>query len=132
MLHQVERRTGTLPSEILVDGGYPKHDAVDEAAALGAKMLAPLPKSRDPKIDPFASKPDDSPPVAEWRARMATDEAKEVYKLRAAVAETVNADAKCKRGLDHLPRRGLDQAHTVACLFALTYNVLRFLALTTS
>jgi transposase len=132
MLHQVERRTGTRPSELLVDGGFAKHDAVDEAAALDVTLYGPLPKPRDEKVDRFAPKPDDSPAVAEWRRRMATDEAKQIYKLRAAVAETVNADAKDKRGLDHLPLRGLDKGLTVVCLFALTYNILRFLALTAS
>jgi len=60
---------------------------------------------------------------------MGTDEAKEIYKQRAATAETVNADAKEHRGLDSLPVRGLDKALGAACLFALTYNILRLITL---
>jgi len=132
MIAQVEGRTGTRPQEILVDGGYTKLDAIDEAAALGVNVLAPIPKPRIEGADPHAPRPGDSSAVVEWRARMATDEAKQAYKGRAAVAETVNAEAKDKRGLDRLRVRGLDKVTTVISLFALTYNILRYVAITTS
>ena len=72
---------------------------------------------------------DDSKAVAAWRRRMGTDEAKRIYKQRGATAETVNADAKAHRGLDRLKVRGRDRVLGSACLFALTYNILRVLTL---
>jgi hypothetical protein len=60
---------------------------------------------------------------------MATDEAKAIYKQRAATAETVNAGAKAHRGLDSLSVRGQHNALGSACLFALTYNILRLITL---
>ena len=60
---------------------------------------------------------------------MGTDEAKQIDKRRAATAETVNADAKTHRGLDRLAVRGLTTVLGSASLFALTYNVLRLIAL---
>lgn len=48
---------------------------------------------------------------------------------RAATAETVNADAKTHRGLDHLPLRGVAKALGCATRFALTYDILRFITL---
>jgi hypothetical protein len=60
---------------------------------------------------------------------MGTDEAKQIYKQRAATAETVNADAKQHRGLDQLVVRGLDKVVGSATLFALTYNILRLVSL---
>jgi hypothetical protein len=60
---------------------------------------------------------------------MATEEAKAIYKQRAATAETVNADAKAHRGLDSLAVRGLDKVAGSASLFALTYNILRLITL---
>jgi hypothetical protein len=60
---------------------------------------------------------------------MGTGEAKAIYKERAATAETVNADAKTHRGLDSLAVRGRDKVFGSACLFALTYNILRLIAL---
>jgi transposase len=130
MLAQIEERTGVRPAELLVDGGYPQHAAIDQAAARGATVYAPLPKPRqgDPR-DPHTPRADDSAAVAAWRQRMATDEAKAIYPQRAATAETVNADAKAHRGLDHLAVRGRDKVLGSACLFALTYNILRLITL---
>ena len=60
---------------------------------------------------------------------MGTEEAKTIYKQRAATAETVNADAKAHRGLDAFSVRGRDKALGSVCLFALTYNILRLITL---
>jgi hypothetical protein len=40
---------------------------------------------------------------------MGTDDAKQIYKQRAATAETVNADAKAHRGMAATALRGLDK-----------------------
>jgi transposase len=130
MLDQVEKRTGERPSEILVDGGYVDHGSIERATEHGTTVYGPLPKPRqgDPR-DPHAPREDDSEAVAAWRQRMGTDEAKTIYRQRAATAETVNADAKEHRGLDSLNVRGRDQVYGNACLFALTYNILRVITL---
>jgi hypothetical protein len=44
MLEQIEARTGVRLSELLVDGGYPSHDAIDQATAAGVTLYAPVPK----------------------------------------------------------------------------------------
>jgi len=130
MLAQIEQRTGVRPTDLLVDGGYAGHEALDEAAAQGVTVYAPVPTPRagSPRA-PAAPRPGDSEPVAAWRARMVSDEAKTIYKARAATAETVHADAKAHRGLDGLAVRGRDGAFGSACLFALTYNILRLITL---
>ncbi len=93
-------------------------------------VYAPLPKARKADApDPHLPRDTDSAAVVAWRQRMATDEAKEIYKQRAATAETVNADAKAHRGLDHCVVRGLPKVLGTASLFALTYNVLRLITL---
>ena len=130
MLEQIEKRTGKRPAEILVDGGYTGHQAIDQATEGGTTVYAPLPKPREGDTrDPHVPREDDSEAVAAWRERMGTDEAKAIYKQRAATAETVNADAKAHRGLDSLKIRGRDRALGSACLFALTYNILRVITL---
>ena len=135
MLAQVEERTGVRPAELLVDGGYAKHQAIDEAAERDVTLYAPLPKSRAGDADdPHAPRPGDSEAVAAWRQRMATDEAKNIYKQRAATAETVNADAKAHRGLDAIPVRGLGKVLASCsppsrCSCA-TYDLLRLITLT--
>ena len=130
MLAQIEARTGVRPAEMLLDGGYTQHDAIDDAAAQHVTVFAPVPKPRHGDTrDPHVARDGDSHAVAAWRERMGTDAAKQIYKQRAATAETVNADAKTHRGLDHLPVRGLGKVLGSATLFAMTYNILRLITL---
>ncbi len=130
MLQQVEQRTGVRPDEMLIDGGYAQHEAIDQATEQKVTVYAPVPKPREGDTrDPHTPRADDSEAVAAWRRRMGTDEAKAIYKQRAATAETVNADAKTNRGLDSLAVRGLNKVAGSASLFALTYNILRMITL---
>lgn len=81
-------------------------------------------KSKDPNRDPHEPRADDSPAVAEWRTRMATDEAKEIYKQRASTAECSNAQAR-NRGLQRFLVRGLQKVKAVALWYALAHNLIR-------
>jgi len=56
----------------------------------------------------------DSPALAEFRQRMATDEAQEIYKQRAATAECVNAQAR-NRGLGQFRVRGQPKVWRSGC-----------------
>ena len=130
MLEQVEQRTGVRPADLLIDGGYAQHEAIDVATEKQVTVYAPVPKPREGDTrDPHAPREHDSEAVAAWRQRMGTEEAKVIYKQRAATAETVNADAKEHRGLDRLAVRSVDKALGSASLFALTYNILRLITL---
>jgi transposase len=135
MVEQVEQRVGVTPQQWMVDGGFPAHDQID-AVADKTEVYAPVPEPRAKKDDEgndivqdkYQPKPEDSPAVAQWRQRMAGDEAKALYKLRAATAECVNAQAR-NRGLQRLPVRGLAKVRCVALLFALAHNLMRTVAL---
>jgi transposase len=129
MVEQVSERCGSAPAEWLVDGGYPAHEQLD-AAATQTTVYAPVPKpkAQDANTDPHAPKASDSEAVGAWRVRMGTEEAKTIYKQRAATAECVNAQAR-NRGLTRLLVRGLAKAKNVVLLFALAHNVMRMLAL---
>ena len=59
---------------------------------------------------------------------MASDEAKEIYKQRAATAECVNAQAR-NRGLLRMPVRGLAKVRSVVGLFVLAHNLMRMAVL---
>ena len=135
MVDQVGQRCGKTPEQWLVDGGFPAHEQID-AVADKTEVYAPVPEPRQKKDeqgneveqDKHAPKPDDSTAVAQWRQRMATPEAKALYKLRAATAECVNAQAR-NRGLQRMPVRGLSKMRCVVLLFALAHNLMRTLAL---
>lgn len=126
MRQQVEARTGQRVAEQVVDGNYLTLDGIDEAAAAGVTLYVPVPKAKNKKQDRYAPRPDDSPAVAAWRRRMATPEARAVYRTRAATAETVNGDLKTHRGLSRLLVRGSAKALCVALWSALAYNLVHF------
>ena len=63
------------------------------------RVYAPVPKPRKEGIDPHQPKEGHPPAVAEWRRRMGTAEAKEIYKQRAATAETVHANVMRRIGV---------------------------------
>lgn len=127
MVEQVTERCGRAPEEWLVEGGYPGHEQID-ALAEQTTGYAPVPKPKDQHADPQAPKAGDSEAVAAWRERMGTDQAKAIYKERAATAECVHAQAR-NRGMIRLQVRGLDKVKGVAVLFALAHNLMRMVSL---
>ncbi len=135
MVSQVEQRLGKSPDEWLVDGGFPAHEQID-AVADKTEVYAPVPEPRaktdeqgnEVEQDKHQPKPDDSEAVAQWRARMASEKAQEIYKQRAATAECVNAQAR-NRGLQQMPVRGLPKVRSVVGLFVLAHNLMRMAVL---
>jgi len=128
MIEQHQQRYGRVPDEALVDGGFAKKEDIEKVEQGGTTVYAPVQKSKDPERDPHTPRDDDSPEVAAWRQRMATDEAKAIYRQRAATAECVNALAR-NRGLQRFLVRGLRKVKAVALLYALVHNLMRAAAL---
>lgn len=125
MLDELERRTGKLPAQHLVDGGYMNFAALERAAARGVEVFCPPRENRTYHIDPLSPQPADSAAIAAYRRRMGSTEGKRIYLARAATAETVNADLKTWRGLDRLLLRGAAKVLMVATWSALAYNLMR-------
>ena len=158
MVEQVEQRVGSTPEQWLVDGGFPAHEQIDAVAdktEVYAPVPKPRPardkRDKDDGSDggqgtsgpdtqaaakaaepvagsEFEPKPGDSPAVAQWRQRMASAEAREIYKDRAATAECVNAQMR-NHGLQRMPMRGLLKARATALLHALAHNLRRMFVL---
>jgi transposase len=129
MLDQIQARVGKLPEEALVDGGFANKESVEAATDRHVTVYAPVQKPRKGGVDPHVPKPSDSKAVADWRCRMGTEEAKTIYRERAATAECVNAIAKAHRGLNAIRVRGAPKALGIGLLFAITHNILRYVAL---
>ena len=150
MVDQVEQRVGKVPQQWLVDGGFPAHEQID-AVAGKTELYAPVPKNKphkskdqsknppegpageteqeaSPVVSEFEPKPGDSEAVAQWRGRMNTDAAREIYKDRAATAECVNAQAR-NRGLLRMPVRGSAKVKCVVRLYVLAHNLMRMATL---
>jgi transposase len=128
MRGQVEEQTDQVVKDHLLDGGYVKLDDLDRAAAgdPAVTLYMPVPKPRKKDADPHQPKKTDSEAVAEWRQRMGTAEAKEIYKERASTIETVNAELKTNRGLKPFRVRGLAKVRCVTLWCALAYNLMHF------
>lgn len=127
MVQQIEERYGQCPEQMLVDGGFAKQEDITKVGGR-TQVYAPVQKPKDPSRDPHQGLPKDSPEVAEWRARMGTEEAKQIYKDRAATAECVNAIAR-NRGLQRFNVRGLAKVKSVLLLYVLAHNLMRMAAL---
>jgi transposase len=126
MLDQLKERYDQVPAESLVDGGFASIESIDAASEKGSTVYAPLKEEHKQLAagkDPYAKKAGDSVAVADWRARMGTPAAKQVYKLRCQTAEWVNAQAR-NRHLYQMPLRGLAKCRLVGLLYAITHNLL--------
>ncbi len=128
---QVHQRADRHPRNYLVDGGFATRDTITTLTQRGITVYAPvrLPRNK-PEAERYQPREGDSPEVAQWRQRMATEEAKQVYQKRGALAEWANAHLRY-RGMSQFTVRGLPKVTTVAVLLAVTQNLLRWLALGT-
>lgn len=128
MVEQIEQRTGQRPAAYLADGGYPKNDTVTRATERGITVYSP-PAKRPSGVDPATPCRGDSEADKAWRKRMSTDEAKAIYRERAATAEWTNADTRTHRTLDRFLVRGVTKVTSCALWVALAHNMIRTMAI---
>lgn len=130
MVDQHQERYDKTPDEMLVDGGFVKKDDINKVSEPegSTTVYAPVMASKTDARDPHTPRSDDSQAVAAWRQRMATDEAKEIYKERAAAAECVNAIAR-NRGLYQFRVRGRPKVYATILWYVLAHNMMRAVAL---
>ncbi len=127
MLEQVAARTGRRPARYLVDGGYVSREAIRATAAGDTTLYAPVPTGKHgPGAGAEAGK---DAAIDAWRARMHTEEAKTIYKVRGSTAERLNADVHTHRTLNRLPVRGRGKVLTYALWVALAHNLMRAMAM---
>ena len=135
MVEQLQERYDKVPDEYLADGGYTKKEDIeqldpdpDDDTSSGTTVYAPVPKPKKEIRDPHQPREGDSPKIGAWRMRMGTEEAKQIYKERAATAECVNAIAR-NRGLQQFNVRGLVKVKAVILWYVITHNMMCTVAL---
>lgn len=128
MIEQIAGRYDRKPEEFLVDGGFAGHAEIEKATGAEVTVYAPVMKAKDDTRGPHEPRETDSKAIADWRRRMGTEQAKEIYKDRAATAECVNALAR-NRGLRQFLVRGLQKAKAILLWQALAHNLMRAFAL---
>ena len=89
LVEQIHERYERYPKDVLVDGGFVKHDDIDTVSApeKDCTVYGPVRQPKDASQDRYAPRATDSAAVAAWRQRMASAEAHAIYKERAATAE---------------------------------------------
>ena len=127
MVDQLRSRYGRAPAEHLVDGGFRNLPMLTRVAEpdIGTTVYMPpsRPRNNAPR-DPSRPRYRDTPAVAAWRARMATEQGQRIYRERASTAECVNALAR-NRGLTAFRVRGQPKVRAVLVWFALAHNLIR-------
>lgn len=128
MEEQIHERTDQHPKKYLMDGSFASRPAITTLEQRGITVYAPvrLPRNK-PEEERYLPRQGDSPEVVAWRGRMATEEAKAVYKVRGSLAEWANTQIR-RLGLTQFTVRGIAKVTTVATLIAVTHNLLRWLA----
>jgi transposase len=123
---RIEARHGCKPQEILADGGFTSRSDIERLARAepACTVFVPPPQYRDKSGQVLESRPDESAEVKAWREMMKQEEAKTIYKERAATVECANAQMR-NRGMQQFRVRGWSKVRAVVLMFALVHNVLR-------
>ncbi len=130
MEDQVMHRSGVHPEAYLMDGGFAQREDITILDSRQVTVYAPVrpPRTQTSGRESSTPRTNDSPAVIAWRKRMETEEAKSLYKMRAATAEWANAQVR-SHGLLSFTVRGLDKVLSIVLLVAIAHNILRGIAL---
>src|SRR5512145_1546198 len=124
MLAEVRAHFGVMPKETWLDASYFSRNEIVTLSDAGCTPYIAIPAKGPAPQKRFLPKKGDKPAVAACRVRMATEEAKEKLKKRAAVAELVHAVLdRCN--LARVGVRGLKKVRTVLLWFVLVHNWMR-------
>lgn len=131
MQEKVRSNYGKTPNKALVDSAYATKEGVTAVESAGTEVVSTIPRGevleKNGK-DPHSRQKGDSDEYANFRARMAQEDYKELYKLRPSIAEFPNADCR-NRNLRQFRVRGLVKVKAVALWHALAFNFTRMLNL---
>lgn len=131
MYADIQQRYDKSPKRYLVDGGFATKDDITALEKCGCQVFAPVQREeqmRQKRQDPYARRSGDTDEMFEFRQRMATDQAKEVFKQRPSIAEFPNAECR-NRGLHQFLVRGLEKVKAATLWYAITFNFQRMVHL---
>jgi transposase len=123
MVEQIEERTGQRPAALLADGGHAKNDDIAATRRMGVDVIVP-PAETAKTIEEIKAEGADTEVIA-WRERMETDEARQLYRGRAGLAELANAHQKTHHGITQVLVRGAAKVTCVILLNAIASNLLQ-------
>jgi transposase len=119
---------GTAPQRYVADGGFSNKEGVTHVERNGTKFYGVLNSERkqlEEGKNPYEPRPRENAHYTAFRARMGTEEAKQIYGRRAPAAEFPNANCR-NQGLHQFSVRGLIKTKAQSLWHALAYNIRRF------
>jgi len=131
MQQQVLERYGRVPGQVLVDSAFTTKESVKLVEKQGIEVVGGIPRTSQllkHDHDPHSPRPGDSEEYKAFRARMAEEKYKALYKQRPSIAELPNAVCR-NRGLRQFPVRTLVKVKAVILWHALAYNFTRMVKL---
>jgi transposase len=117
MREQVTALTGSTPVQVVVDADHLTLEDLRRAEREHLDIISTCPDHWNPEGR------DQDEVTRKWMAQMATEQAREVYRGRKALAERPNAIVKTWMGLDRLPVRGLERVEGLMVLAAIMLNL---------
>lgn len=135
LVEQIEGRCGRAPGRLLGDTRSITQGDIKDFAESHPDMVIFTPPPRDKEdASPESQRKrewkraKEAKPLQDWRARMETDEGKEIYRRRKHI-ERAHAQMK-NRGLARLLVRGIEKVRAVALIHAIAHNLWRACQLT--
>ena len=125
MLEQVHANLGQLPDKLSADAGYFSEANVTAEALAGVELFIPPNQRENSDVQGGGhGRPTHSAAQA-MRAKLATDEGKDVYRMRKAIVEPVFGQGKEVRGFRRFLFRGIEKVQAEWRLICLGHNLLK-------
>lgn len=117
MREQITSLTGSTPLQVVVDAEHLTLEDLRRAEREHLDVISTCPEHWSPEGR------DQDEVTRKWMARMATEQAREIYRSRKALAERPNAIVKATMLLHRLPVRGLERVEGLMLLVAIMINL---------
>lgn len=118
MVDDLAERYGAMPAQLLADGGYASCETIEALVERGVEpVIAPSKSHVGAALG--------TPALEAWRARMASEQGRQLYAARASLSELANAHLKSRLGLARLLVRSVPKVTCVILLAAIAFNLLQ-------
>jgi IS5 family transposase len=130
MMNRVKRNTGRTPTILTADTGYMSSDNAKYCEAEGIDAYIAVGRDKhgqEPEVEE-RSGGDEAEPWATMRAKLATEQGKQLYSRRKVIVEPVFGHIKEPRGFRRFSLRGVIKVRAEWTLVCLCHNLLKLLA----
>lgn len=125
MLTQVVANTGAKPARVSADAGYFSEANVTAEAWEGVEMFIPPNQKENSTAQAGGfGRPKNEGAIA-MRAKLASPEGKDIYRMRKAIVEPVFGQAKAARGIRSFLLRGYESVRAEWSLICIGHNLLK-------